>query len=94
MKKLEIIIESVERRKVCRLLEELNVNGYTIINDVFGKGSQFTRSGSELSDIMKNSMIIVVETEDMINKIIETLKREVLNFYSGKLFLSDIIVVD
>lgn len=94
MKKLEIIIESVERRKVCRLLEELNVCGYTIIDDVLGKGSQVTRSGSELSDIMKNSLIIVVETEEVINKIIDLLKKEVLNYYSGKLFISDINVVD
>ncbi len=94
MKKLEIIIESVERRKVCRLLEELNVNGYTIIDDVLGKGSQFTRSGSELSDIMKNSLIIVVETEEVINKIINILKKEVLNYYSGKLFLSDVEIVN
>ncbi len=94
MKKLEIIIESIERRKVCKLLEELNVSGYSIIDNVSGKGSHFTRNGSELSDIMKNSLIIVVETEEVVNKIIELLKKEVLNFYSGKLFLSDVNVVD
>ncbi len=93
MKKLEIIIESVERRKVCRLLEELNVNGYTIINDVSGKGRQVTRNDSELSDIMKNSLIIVVESEEVINKIIDVLKKEVLNYYSGKLFVSDINMI-
>jgi nitrogen regulatory protein PII len=43
---------------------------------------------------MKNSLIIVVETEEVVNKIIELLKKEVLNFYSGKLFLSDVNVVD
>lgn len=94
MKKLEIIIESVERRKVCRLLEQLNVSGYTIIDNVLGRGSQFTRSGSELSDIMKNSLIIVVEKEEVINKIITVLKDEVLNYYSGKLFLSDVEIID
>ncbi len=94
MKKLEIIIESIERRKVCKLLEELNVSGYSIIDNVSGKGRHVTRNGSELSDIMKNSLIIVVETEEVINKIIDLLKKEVLNFYSGKLFLSDVNVVD
>jgi nitrogen regulatory protein PII len=94
MKKLEIIIEAVEKRKVCRLLDELNVSGYTIIDNVLGKGSHFTRSGSELSDVMKNSMIIVVENDEIVSKIINVLKEEVLNFYSGKLFLSDVQSVD
>lgn len=93
MKKLEIIIEAVERKKVCRLLDELNVSGYTIIDDVFGKGSHITRSGSELSNIMKNSLIIIVEKEDVINKIIEVIKKEVLVFYSGRLFLSDVELI-
>jgi nitrogen regulatory protein PII len=94
MKKLEIIIESVERRKVCRLLDQLNVSGYTIIDNVLGRGSHFTRSGSELSDIMKNSLIIVIESDEVISKVIDVMKNEVLNFYSGKLFLSDVEVID
>jgi len=94
MKKLEIIIESIERRKVCRLLEQLNVSGYTIIDDVMGKGRHVTRSGSELSNILKNSLIIVVETEEVIDKIIDLLKKEVLSYYSGKLFLSDVNIID
>lgn len=94
MKKLEIIIESVEKRKVCRLLDQIGVSGYTIIDNVLGRGSHFTRSGTELSEIMKSSLIIVVEKDEIISKIIDVIKNEVLRFYSGKLFLSDVLIIE
>ncbi|MCS7052842.1 MAG: hypothetical protein NZM09_03795 [Ignavibacterium sp.] len=94
MKKLEIIIESVEKRKVCRLLDQIGVSGYTIIDNVLGRGSHFTRSGTELSEIMKSSLIIVVEKDEIISKIIDVIKNEVLKFYSGKLFLSEVQIIE
>lgn len=88
MKKLEIIIEAVEKKSVLKILNELNVRGYTIINDIHGKGKQGTRRGSELSNIMRNSMIIVVDENEIIQTIIEKVK-EILEIYSGIMFLSD-----
>jgi hypothetical protein len=48
----------------------------------------------ELSDILKNSLIIVVEEEEVINNLISKLKTEVLAYYSGRLFLSDAQIID
>lgn len=94
MKKLEIIIEAIEKKRVRKILEELKVSGYTIIDEVQGRGKTAARSASDLSNIMKNSLFIIVENEEMIQKIIERVKNEVLAFYSGKIFLSDIQVIN
>lgn len=94
MKKLEVIVETLERRKVCRLLDELNVSGYTIIDNVSGKGSQLNKTALELSDVMKNSFFIIIEKEEVINKIINELKNQVFKFYPGKIFLSDVEIID
>jgi nitrogen regulatory protein PII len=89
MKKLEIIIEAVEKKSVLKILNEAGVSGYTIINDIHGQGKRGTRRGSELSNIMRNSLIIVVDEPEIINTIIEKVK-EILEVYSGKMFLSDV----
>lgn len=93
MKKLEIIIESVERRRVCRILDEVGVKGYSIIDDIQGRGKTGPKSAQDLSNILKSSLIIVVDEEATIKKAIEKLK-EVFIHYSGKMFLSDIEVVE
>lgn len=93
MKKLEIIIESVERRRVCRILDEAGVKGYSIIDDIQGRGKTGPKSAQDLSNILKSSLIIVVDEEATIKKAIEKLK-EVFIHYSGKMFLSDIEVVE
>lgn len=93
MKKLEIIIEAVEKKSVLKILNELEVRGYTIINDIHGKGKQGTRRGSELTNIMRNSMIIVVDEPEIINSIIEKVK-EILEIYSGKMFISDVEMIN
>ncbi|MEP0860528.1 MAG: hypothetical protein HRF52_03720 [Ignavibacterium sp.] len=93
MKKLEIIIESVERKRVCRILDEVGVKGYSIIDDIQGRGKTGPKYAQDLSNILKSSMIIVVDEESTINKAIEKLK-EVFKYYSGKMFLSDINVIE
>lgn len=93
MKKLEIIIEAVERRRVCKILDEVGVSGYTVIDDLQGRGKTGSKNASDLSNILKSSMIIVVDEEQIINTAIGKLK-EVFKYYSGKMFLSDIQVID
>lgn len=93
MKKLEIIIEAVEKKSVLRILNELDIRGYTIINEIHGKGKQGTRRGSELTNILRNSMIIVVDEPEIINTIITRVK-EILENYSGIMFLSDVEILN
>lgn len=93
MKKLEIIIESVERKKVCRILDEAGVKGYSIIDDVQGRGKTGPKYAQDLSNILKSSLIIVVDEDETIQKAIDKLK-EVFKYYSGKMFLSDVTVIE
>lgn len=92
MKKLEIIIESIERKKVCRILDEAGVKGYSIIDDVQGRGKTGPKYAQDLSSILKSSLIIVIDEEEIIHKAIDSLK-EVFKYYSGKMFLSDVKVI-
>lgn len=93
MKKLEIIIEAVERRRVCKILDEVGVSGYTVIDDLQGRGKTGSKNASDLSNILKSSMIIVVDEEHVIQTAIEKLK-DVFKYYSGKMFLSEVQVID
>ncbi|AFH50328.1 Hypothetical protein IALB_2625 [Ignavibacterium album JCM 16511] len=93
MKKLEIIIESVERKKVCRILDEVGVKGYSIIDDIQGRGKTGPKYAQDLSNILKSSLIIVVDEDETIQKAIDKLK-EVFKYYSGKMFLSDVKVIE
>lgn len=92
MKKLEIIIESVEKRSVLNILSQEGVQGYTIINDVHGQGNQGTRRGSELTNIMRNSLIMIVDEEEKIQAVVRKVK-VILETYSGKMFLSDVEMI-
>ena len=91
MKKLEIIIESVEISRVIKIIDACQAAGYTKINDVAGRGERGRIASAGLSDILNSSMIIVVDSENIIQKIIDKIK-PILRDYSGIMFVSDVEV--
>jgi nitrogen regulatory protein PII len=89
--KVEIIIDSVEVENVAKLLDEIGVTGYSIINDVVGKGSRGVRSGYELTDLFKNSYIMVVCDEKEMHRIVEAI-RPIVKKFGGICIVSDVIM--
>lgn len=76
LQKLEIIISNSYLEELVNHLEEIGVNGYTALEIFRGKG---IRSGEHLSEGLlpttRNTLIICLVTEDVVNEIFEDLTK-------------------
>ncbi len=94
MQKLEIIIEAVELKRVVRILDECNVRGYSILPNVMGRGNKGgIRSGGDLSDILNNVLIVTVDEQDVIQRVVERIQPLLAN-YSGVLIVSNVTLYE
>tara|TARA_Y100001935_G_scaffold244940_1_gene237946 strand:+ start:4397 stop:4723 length:327 start_codon:yes stop_codon:yes gene_type:complete len=92
LKKLEIILEGEYQEFATDLLDHAGVKGYTIINNLSGKGSHGFHDGH----LMFNEeavliMIIAAVPEELVNPILEGFA-PFYNKHSGVVFVSDIQV--
>jgi nitrogen regulatory protein PII len=88
MKKLEIVVDSIELRRVTKALDGLGVSGYTIIREVEGKGGRGVQSGDELSDVFRNSYVMTVCEPERVDAIVATI-RPMLKKRGGLCVVSD-----
>jgi len=92
LKKLEIILDGEHRAFATDVLDHAGVKGYTIINNISGKGSHGFHEGHLMfneDDVL--IMIIAAVPEELVNPIIEGLA-PFYNAHSGVVFISDIQV--
>ncbi len=89
--KVEIIIDALEVEHVVKFLDEIGVSGYSIINDVIGKGHRGVRSGYEFADLFKNSYIMVVCDEKEMHRIVEAI-RPIIKKFGGICIVSDVVM--
>ncbi len=90
MKKLEIILAGEHQGFATDILDRAGVKGYTIINNLSGKGSHGFREGHLMfneDDVL--IMIIAAAPEELVNPILEGLA-PFFNEHSGVVFISDI----
>ena len=92
LKKLEIIIEGAHQEFATDLLDLAGVTGYTIVNNLSGKG----RHGFHEWHLMFNEdavliMIIVAVPEELVDPILEGFA-PFFNKHTGVVFISDIQV--
>ena len=92
IKKLEIILEGEHQEFATDLLDRIGVKGYTIINNLSGKG----RHGFHDGHLMFNEddvliMIIAAVPEQLVNPILQGFA-PFYNEHSGVVFISDIQV--
>ncbi|OYV41191.1 MAG: transcriptional regulator [Thiomonas sp. 20-64-5] len=92
LKKLEIILEGVHKEFATDLLDHAGVKGYTIINNISGKGSHGFYEGH----LMFNEddallMIIVAVQEELVGPLLEGFQA-FFEAHSGVVFISDIQV--
>jgi nitrogen regulatory protein PII len=88
-KKVEIVTVSVELERLCRVLDKQGVSGYTVIQDVTGKGHRGSRRGDELTDVFKNTYVFAVVPEELVAPIVEAV-RPILQKYGGVCLASDV----
>lgn len=92
IKKLEIILEGEHQVFATDLLDRIGVKGYTIVNNLSGKG----RHGFHDGHVMFNEddvliMIIAAVPEHLVNPILQGFA-PFYNEHSGVVFISDIQV--
>ena len=87
-----MIIETVELNSLIKMIEKVGVHGFTILNGVTGMGKHGKSVSTSLVDVGDYNMVIVVDEEEVINKLIETVK-PFLKKYSGVMFLSNVEIV-
>ncbi len=92
LKKLEIILEGEHQQFATDLLDMAGVTGYTIVNNLSGKG----RHGFHEGHLMFNEeavliMIIVAVPEELVDPILEGFA-PFFNRHTGVVFISDIQV--
>ncbi len=92
LKKLEIILNGEHQGFATDLLDRAGVKGYTIVNNLSGKGSHGFHEGH----IMFNEddvliMVIAAVPEDLVDPILEGLA-PFYSEHSGVVFISDIQV--
>ena len=89
MKKVEIIIESIQMKRVIVLLASIDLPGYTIIPDVGGSGLSGRHDLEELTDVSRNSYIILVCTYKKAEEVIAKMT-PVIQTFGGVCFTSKV----
>ncbi|MEJ2315627.1 MAG: P-II family nitrogen regulator [Gammaproteobacteria bacterium] len=92
LKKLEIILSGEHQNLATDVLDRAGVKGYTIINNLSGKGSHGFHEGHLMfneDDVL--IMIIAAVPESLVKPILEGLA-PFYNKHSGVVFISDIQV--
>lgn len=71
VKKVEIIISSLEIEEILEILAVANVSGYTVMKNTSGKGDRGV-ANDDLGTVLSNSYIMTVCTnEKQLNQVIE-----------------------
>ncbi len=88
LKKLDIIIDSLEMPKVLAILDKNGVSGYTLIDDVKGKGNRGIKDGVEITDVFVNSYCITACQAEKVDAIVAAI-RPLLKRAGGVCLVSD-----
>jgi nitrogen regulatory protein PII len=75
IRRVEIIVPRHEVENMITLLENAQVEGYTVIDKVHGKGNRGIQDGLGLTDAFTNSMIIWYGSIEEFNALIEPLRK-------------------
>lgn len=88
IKRIEIIIDSLGVEVVIAILKTQRASGYTIIRDVTGTGDRGPRMGDELTDVFKNSYIMIACPEEKLSALVEAIRPQLKEF-GGVCLVSD-----
>lgn len=73
VKKVEIIISSLELKEVLEILDQSQVTGYTVFNNTSGKGDRGF-SNDDLGEVFSNTSIMTVcMNEEQLEKVIKNI---------------------
>ena len=88
IKRVEIVIDSLELYKILNILDKSGISGYTVIRDAAGMGDRGMRAGDQLSDVLKNSYVITACPAEQLQSLVEAI-RPLLKRFGGICLVSD-----
>lgn len=88
IKRLEIVTDYVYLNRLIQLFDDSNVEGYTIVKDVMGKGKRGNKDGHGISGGFKNCYIFILCDLEEAKRIAELVK-PVISKYGGFAAVSD-----
>ena len=92
MKEIRIVVEGDQMKFVTDLLDRVGATGYTIINNVSGKGHHGFHEGHLLfNDTSSQLIVFTVVPEDRVEPILAGLT-PLFNKHSGAMFVTDVSV--
>lgn len=91
-KKVEIIIESVQKNKIITFLEKLEINGYSVIPSVMGKGAHGYHDSKGLSNTLSNTYFMTICSSEKAHELAQAIK-PLIDRYGGICILSDVTIL-
>lgn len=92
VKKIEIVVDTLEIDEVLRVLDRAGVSGYTVIRDVTGRGDRGVRRGDELTGVFGNGYVMTACPEASVEAVVAAL-RPILTRFGGLALVSDALWV-
>lgn len=88
VKRLEIVIDQGQLQRLLRELDACGIDGYTVIEQVRGKGERGIRKADALADVFTNCYVLVACSETTAQQALEAI-RPLLKVSGGICLLSD-----
>jgi nitrogen regulatory protein PII len=88
IKRVELVIEAVEKHNVISTLKKISINNYTIYKHVGGYGERGARDELAFGEKFENVTFVIACPENRLTTVIESL-RPILKSYGGMCLVSD-----
>lgn len=88
IKRIELVIEAVEKANVIDTLARINITSYTIYKHVGGSGERGARDEIAFGEKFENVTFVIACPESRLSTVIESL-RPILKSYGGMCLVSD-----
>lgn len=89
LKKVEVVISSLDAREVIQTFEKQGHFAYTRIEEIKGRGERGHQDGQGLARAFSNDMLIFVVPGTLFDKVKEEL-REIMTEYGGICLVSEV----
>jgi nitrogen regulatory protein PII len=93
VKRVEIVVDSVELPRVLAAVKACGINGYTVLPGVEGDGDRGPRSGDQPANVMRNVMLLIACSPDQGIKLADKV-RPMLKRFGGMCLITDATWVD
>ena len=88
VKRIDIIVDHMHTSRVVRVLDDVGVEGYSVVPNVRGRGERGMQYADGVSESASNDLIITTVTPDSIEAL-ESELRPLLKRFGGTCLVSD-----